>query len=86
MSEIARFFGIVISMYQREHRPPHLHARHAEFVAQVNLYTGEIMDGYLPRKQHALVKKWIKLHSDELLTNWDLIENLQSPHKVQPLD
>ncbi|MCC7476855.1 DUF4160 domain-containing protein [bacterium] len=86
MSEIARFFGIIISMYSREHRPPHLHARHAEHVAQVNLYTGEIMEGYLPRKEHNLVKKWIEIHREELLQNWDLTEQQMLPNKVKPLE
>jgi hypothetical protein len=27
--EICRFLGIVITMYHREHEPPHFHARYA---------------------------------------------------------
>ena len=29
MPEICRFLGIVITMYHREHEPPHFHARYA---------------------------------------------------------
>ena len=31
MSEISRFFGIIIAMYWREHGIPHFHAKYGEF-------------------------------------------------------
>lgn len=37
MSEISRFFGIVISMYYREHFPPHFHARYGEYKAGIKI-------------------------------------------------
>jgi hypothetical protein len=85
VSEIARFFGIVITMYANEHRPPHLHARYAGEIAKINLYTAEVMLGRLPRTHLKLVRKWIDLHREELLSNWDLLEQQLNPIKVEPL-
>ena len=28
MSEISRFYGIVIKMFHNDHQPPHFHAEH----------------------------------------------------------
>ena len=47
MSEICRFFGIIITMYFREHNPPHFHARYGEYIAEIDLQ-GKIIDGNLP--------------------------------------
>jgi Domain of unknown function (DUF4160) len=37
MPRIAHFHEIVIAMYYAEHGPPHFHARHAAFDAQVSI-------------------------------------------------
>jgi Domain of unknown function (DUF4160) len=45
MSEISRFFGIVIAMYHREHEPAHFHARYSG-----QKITVRINDGYVDGK------------------------------------
>ena len=32
MPEISRFYGIVITMYNSEHNPPHFHIRYRNFL------------------------------------------------------
>jgi hypothetical protein len=39
VGEIARFFGIVIAMYDDEHNPPHFHVRYAEQRAAITIRT-----------------------------------------------
>ena len=34
MPEISRFYGIVITMYNSEHNPPHFHIRYNDYRAQ----------------------------------------------------
>ena len=41
MPEISRFYGIVITMYNSEHNPPHFH----------DINTGEL-NGNLPRRDY----------------------------------
>ena len=71
MAEISRFFGIVISMYAKDHLPPHLHARYGEYKAFFRIPDGELIEGTFPRRATGLVQDWIEIHKNELLENWD---------------
>jgi hypothetical protein len=72
MPTIAYFYGIAIRMYLREHPPPHFHAIYAEHDAVVDIATGEVMDGWLPKTAARLVREWALAHREGLLENWDL--------------
>ena len=69
---ISRFFGIIIRMYfqQAEHNPPHIHAIYGEDVAAIAIESGNVLEGNLPPKELAMVRKWMKLHKEELLNMW----------------
>ncbi len=64
------FYGIVIAMYYGDHTPPHFHARYGEFEAQIQISSGEVLHGHMPRRALGLVKEWVELHRDELEANW----------------
>ena len=76
MLVLARFYGIVIRMYflGSEHNPPHIHAIYGEDAAALDIHTGEINDGYLPKRAASLVREWMELHREELLTMWETHE------------
>ncbi len=82
MPEVSRFFGIVITMYYREHNPPHFHVRYGEYEAQFDLQEGAFLSGFLPSKQARLVLAWYEIHKDELLEMW----NVQEFHSIKPLE
>ena len=71
MPEISRFFGVVITMYYREHQPPHFHARYAGRSAIIGIEPVERLAGGLPPPALSLVFTWARLHRDELLANWE---------------
>jgi hypothetical protein len=48
MPEVSRFFGIVISMFYKDHSPPHYHARYAGQRAIVSLETLEVIQVTCP--------------------------------------
>ena len=83
MPEIARFYGIVIKMFfkPKEHEPSHIHALYGEYVGEINIRTGEMIQGDLPAKAQELVKEWLLLHQDELQKMWDT----QQISKLPPL-
>lgn len=88
MPVISMFYGIIIRMYgldTQHHNLPHLHAQYTEFEASISLESGEILAGTLPRKQLRLVQAWIELHRDELMADWQLSANGESPYKIDPL-
>ena len=88
MPELSRFFGIIIRMYAEPlapHHRPHFHAYYQESVAVYGLDPVELMTGSLPLRQQRLVEAWAELHRDELLRDWDLLQQGHRPQPIAPL-
>ena len=83
MTEICRFYGIVIKMFfkPKEHEPSHIHALYGEYVGAFNIRTLEMIEGDLPKKAQELVTEWLKMHQDALQHMWDS----QTIGKLPPL-
>jgi len=86
MPTISVFLGITIRMYFADHPPPHIHAFYSGFEALVNVETGEIIEGSLPRRVHRLVGEWIELRKDDILENWKRAEALEPLERIEGLD
>lgn len=86
MPTISMFFGIIISMYWREHEPPHFHAHYGEFEALVGIETLAVLEGFLPRRALALVLEWASAHRAELQENWRLCVAMARPNPIAPLE
>ncbi len=86
MPELSRFYGIIIYMFAKDHNPPHFHAKYGEFMALIEIKTGELLAGGLPRRALRLVQDWAELHRSELLLNWEKGQS-DSPEfaKIEPL-
>ena len=50
MSELSRFFGIIIIMHYKEHNPPHFHIQYNEYNAVFDMEQEAVIDGFLPKK------------------------------------
>ena len=57
-------------MYYDDHNPPHFHAFYGEHEAKVEIDTGEIMEGKLPRRGTRLVREWSLERKPDPMTNW----------------
>jgi hypothetical protein len=68
-----------------DHAPPHFHATYGEDEAQVEIATGDVIGGSLPRRAAALVKEWAELHRTELEENWGRREKALPLQKIDPL-
>jgi hypothetical protein len=86
MPEISRFLGVIIGMYYRDHPPPHFHAKYGDYEVLVNIETGEIIRGRMPRRALSLVEEWRQLHKEELLADWRLAETHRPLSKIEPLE
>jgi hypothetical protein len=82
---ISVFYGIVITMYYRDHHPPHFHALYGEYEAQIVIETGEPLAGTLPPRALRLVREWVDIHRDELQANWAKAEAHQPLDTIDPL-
>jgi len=85
MPEISRFFGIIITMYFKDHAPPHFHAHYNEHEALIAIESLGIVQGALPPKALSLVVEWASQHREELLANWQASSNVGSFQKITPL-
>lgn len=76
MPVLSRFYGIIIRMYflQKEHNPPHIHAIYGDDVAAITISDGKVIEGALPNKALEMVKEWVSLNKEELLTMWETQE------------
>jgi hypothetical protein len=83
MPVLSQFYGIVIKMYfqQSEHNPPHIHAIYGEYIGEIAINDGNLLEGDLPPKALKLVQEWIKQNKDKLLEIW----NSQEFKKLPPL-
>jgi len=85
MPTISIFYGILIQMFWGDHAPPHFHALYAEHEVLIDIKTLKVIDGAMPHRALTLILEWASLHSTELLENWKLCEQNQSPKKISPL-
>jgi hypothetical protein len=61
------------------------HALYAEYEAQIDIRTLEIIEGSLPRRALTLVLEWAEEHRAELMEDWELCNRRLSPRKIEPL-
>jgi hypothetical protein len=85
MPRISYFYGIAIRIHYQEHPPPHFHAVYGDEVGQIEIQTGRLIEGRLPRRVLALVQEWRKLHIDELMEDWDLAQAHLRLKSIEPL-
>lgn len=73
MPIIAIVEGVRVMIYTKDHLPPHLHARFAEFEALISIVTGDVLEGKLPTAKLKAVKSWLDLHRAEVSFVWEEI-------------
>lgn len=86
MPEVSRFYGIIIRFYYRDHPPRHFHAYYAEHEALIEIETGRIHEGFLPKKALELIDEWRLLHLGELREDWDRARQEQPLLPIAPLE
>lgn len=76
MPVIARFYGVVIKMYfrQSEHNPPHIHAIYGECIGVIDINTGEMLEGDLPKRALKMVQEWVRQYKNDLIKIWETQE------------
>jgi hypothetical protein len=86
MPILSVFFGIIVRMWHDDHPPPHIHVEYQGFEAFVEIRTGEISEGRLPKKAAALVKEWCLRHQEELMANWARAQSLEPLERISGAD
>ena len=86
MPRISLFLGISIYMYWSDHAPPHFQAVYNEYGGAVDIQTGKVISGDLPKRVKKLIREWSKMHEAELLQNWELARNEEELFNIEPLE
>jgi hypothetical protein len=88
MAEIARFLGIIISLYLEtgaQHHHPHFHVRYNEYKAVYGITPVVQLTGALPLRQQRIVEAWAEIHQQELQAAWDAVQRGGAPGKIPGL-
>ncbi|MCY3022336.1 MAG: DUF4160 domain-containing protein [Planctomycetota bacterium] len=83
---ISRFYGIAIYMYFSDHAPPHFHAIYGEYDAEIEISSGRVIDGWLPKRVLRLVRPWARVHQDELERNWSNARQERKLSQIEPYE
>lgn len=86
MPIISFFYGIVIRMNFSEHEPPYFHAEYQGYKAAIDLNTGIIMAGEMPKNAEKLIRIWTRSHKTELLENWERIKKKEPLLRIQGVE
>ena len=79
MPVISLFFGIRVTMYYDDHNPPHFHVIYGEYLAEIDIRTGEMLVGDLPRRALKMVEEWTSQNRDALLKIWETQNFVELP-------
>lgn len=82
------FYGLIIRMYyfdNQQHNKPHIHVYYQANSAVIEIPTGDVLDGSLPKAKQKLVAAWIEIHQEDLMANWQLAVNGDTVYKIDPL-
>lgn len=58
MPEISTFYGITIRMFNKDHQPPHFHAEYGGKMESIDIRTGRVLVGNLPKRAHKMAMEW----------------------------
>jgi len=86
MPEVSRFYGIIVRFYYRDHPPTHFHAIYNGHEALIEIETGAIHEGHLPRTAYDLVNRWREIHLQELRDDWNRARQQQPLLPIAPLE
>jgi hypothetical protein len=83
---VSRFYGIAIVFYWEEHLPPHFHAKYAGDEGMIDINTGALIQGSLPRRVLSLVNEWRVARQAELIADWERARRRMPLAYIEPLE
>ena len=59
-----------IKSNEQNHALPHVHAEYAEYSISIEIETGKVLAGTLPKSKHKNAVDWVLKHKEKLLNEW----------------
>ena len=88
MPTISMFYGLIVRMYyfdDQRHKMPHIHVHYQSEAAVVEIPSGELLEGSLPKSKMKLLQAWIEIHHEDLMADWQLAVSGENVFKIDPL-
>jgi len=82
MPTVAIIDGTAIAFYYAEHPPPHFHVRFAEFRAQIDIESLNVINGSIPKPQLQIIKQWAASRREQLRSAWVICQSDNPPGKI----
>ncbi|WP_144684536.1 DUF4160 domain-containing protein [Desulfobotulus alkaliphilus] len=51
----------------------------------MSIHDSSVLAGNLPARQLRMAQVWVDLHREELLANWELMQEGEQPFRIDPL-
>ena len=68
-----------------DHSPAHFHAWYCDYKVIVGIRDG-VVTGKMPGRALQMILKWLDLHRDELISDWEKAQNGSPLDKIEPLN
>lgn len=65
----------------RYHNPPHLHVRYGDYEVTITL-KDYVVKGNMPAKELKRIFKWMEEHHEDLMNNWNRLQNGEEAYKI----
>jgi len=85
MTDLARFFGVLVRMHYYDRNPPHVHIEYQSDRASLDFQGNVIRGDLASRTALRLTRDWIDLHVPELEQNWAAVRAGRRLHEIEPL-
>ena len=86
MPVLSIFFGIIVRMWHDDHPPPPIHVEYQGYEALVDISSGDVTRGRLPKTAAAIVRQWCLRHRSELMDNWARAQRFETLYRIQGAD
>jgi len=74
--------GAKIQFFAQEHPPPHFHVALAEYRAQIDIRSLQVLNGNLPAAKLRAVISWAETRKAALMNAWEAVEAKRLPEKI----
>ncbi|MBR3781379.1 MAG: DUF4160 domain-containing protein [Clostridia bacterium] len=62
--------SFIVHTNEKNHTLPHIHAVYGEYNISIEISTGKVLDGNLPRKNQKIAIAWVLKNKENLLNTW----------------
>jgi hypothetical protein len=86
MPVISAFFGIIIRIYYSDHNPPHFHAQYGDDEVIIEIKSGRVLNGKIPKRLQYFLELWRRKNAGEIMEAWESAQHFKVPNRVKPLE